>query len=112
MFSNTKLNALMNLLVEKGIEITLTSQVNESSSSTMAFDLNTQTKSGIILSMNDCGKEATLFMRYNETETLDMEQPATEILHDLAYIVKDCMLGRDFVGASWAVILRDCKAIK
>jgi hypothetical protein len=85
---------LIEEIVKKGVPVSL----KVMDDGRIGFDLDTQAKSGVILTVDDPEAEKETFtahMRYDKTE-----KNITDIF-DVICTVKDAMHGRDFVASHW-----------
>lgn len=103
MLEKNILGKAIDIIVKAGVQISLSYDTKEHKT---YLDLNTGTKSHLHLYLNS-DNTVTFKMRYNTVETINLDHYAdeNELVEAIAYLVKSCMHGRDYINFSWAELM-------
>lgn len=94
---------IIELVQTHNIEVTIKT-FNHNDKTLIGFDVNTEAKSGLILVEND-DHTFTGYGRYNV-----VHQNLDSVI-DIAYAVRDCLCGRNYVNESWLKLMEKLNVI-
>lgn len=117
MYSNNRLNAIMNFLAEAGIAITLESRyINtgvEQREEKLVWNFNSLAKSDMLVTIKD-DETITVHARYNVNTDIKIDDNLEDNIHELLVFFRDHIMyypSKDFCNYRWFELMKSAGVV-